>query len=630
MNQSHYRKICNCVITRDKYISRIKEDFTFCQKCGCIILKNEEGIIHYTLKPKKKQTSNEINPFTTIKYMKKNTEKNYPYFKKRYIINVEESNVNIYLKKRNDILIQLKKLVEIFDCNDMIFYQCLFFMDYIFIHQIKEDFSEKDIIYYLIGYFLCSIKIKDVSNNEPPLLLFTSIKTDFLLSVKQIVYYELICLKHINYNIFSYSAYDWLIHLIENGIVFDCEIDERNNIILINGHRYSVTTALNKFALKMLLNLTKENIFIKYSPLNIAFSIVQISREKILNYNLINTYLFNKLINLYGINFYEYKKCYEEIKLNKLDDIIEIEKEVKKDEEILGYQYKNKNNNSRNYNKNNKKRVAKQLSINNPRLSKIYNINKNFFLNNNSQKNIVPYRQKGNESEENNSEEKTNIFTTKKNFFDAKMKVEKKMLDRIKLNKFKKRKSQLLPVISKKKISESFDNFPNKILRIETKLEPIKEKPKFKVMKSSNELININYSLVTKLTNTKNNQINQNSSNISNKALKTNKIIKPIINIGQIKNNILKIKTNNHSKRKSLDTIKIFQFNKASNLLQYNNIINGFKRNNNDGLLEKSNEKIIFKLRRNYNYHLSVKNTNTSLPNKNGREDRRLRINSNL
>ena len=41
---------------------------------------------------------------------------------------------------------------------------------------------------------------------------------------------------------------------------------------------------------------------------------MQISREKYLDKNSINPKLFNKLINLYGVIFNDYRKCYKELK----------------------------------------------------------------------------------------------------------------------------------------------------------------------------------------------------------------------------------------------------------------------------------------------------------------------------
>ena len=62
------------------------------------------------------------------------------------------------------------------------------------------------------------------------------------------------------------------------------------------------------------MNITSKNIFIKYSPMYMALSIIQISREKYLDSKRINNDIFNNLINIYGINPNDYKKCYDEIK----------------------------------------------------------------------------------------------------------------------------------------------------------------------------------------------------------------------------------------------------------------------------------------------------------------------------
>ena len=124
--------------------------------------------------------------------------------------------------------------MKIFDYTDIIFYQSLYYMDYIFSHKITAEMDEKEILFYLIGYFLCSTKTRESEISEPQLINFLQIKQNIFLSIKKIAYYEVVCLKSINYNIFSYSAYDWLIQLIGVGIVFDCEIDSENQYIIIN------------------------------------------------------------------------------------------------------------------------------------------------------------------------------------------------------------------------------------------------------------------------------------------------------------------------------------------------------------------------------------------------------------
>jgi hypothetical protein len=239
--------------------------------------------------------------------------------------------------------------------------------------------DEKEILFYLIGYFLCSTKTRESDISEPQFLNFLQIKQNIFLSIKKIAYYEVLCLKSINYNIFSYSAYDWLIQLIGVGIVFDCEIDSENQYIVINGHRHTILNTINKYALKILLNLTKNKIFMKYSPMYISFSLLQISREKFLDPNLMKVDLYNKLINLYGINMDEYKKCYDEIKIIMEKNIFE------NDEQKIG---KNNYQNGRN-NKSLKSKIIKHFSVENKFISEIHKLKKSFGIKiNKSSKNL--------------------------------------------------------------------------------------------------------------------------------------------------------------------------------------------------------------------------------------------------
>ena len=212
------------------------------------------------------------------------------------------------------ILIKLQKLMKIFDYCDATFYQTLFFLDTYLSHKMTEDISEKTILYYLVGYFLCAVKIKETDIYEPSLDSFFDLSKGIYLSTDKIAYYEVRCLKSIHYNVFSYSAYDWISQLISNGVVFNCEVNNNNEVILIRGHRHSLVNTINKYAVKLLLNLTNKSVFFKYSPMHVAISLIQITREKYINKAMIKQNLFLSLINLYGIKFDDFKKCYEEIK----------------------------------------------------------------------------------------------------------------------------------------------------------------------------------------------------------------------------------------------------------------------------------------------------------------------------
>ena len=331
-------KICNCHISTNKDILKSGYNQSFCDKCGCVLLKDTEGNIFYTLKAKQNRLPYDLSPITIITNMKKKTEEEYPFIYQefnvnkadKYILEKTLNTIDIYLKHRKMIFLSLQKLIKTFDYSDTIFYQCLFYLDTYLSHHMTEDISEKRLLYYLVGFFLCSAKFREKDSLEPPLDSFYDLKKGIYLSTDRISYYEILCLKKINYNVFSYSAYDWLTQLISNGIIFNCEMNKDKEIILIKGHRHSIINAINKNAIKLLLNLTSKNIFFKYAPVYLAFSLIQMAREKYLDKDLIKPKLFFDLVNAYGFTAGDYMKCYEEIKseLNLEND--KIPKEIEK------------------------------------------------------------------------------------------------------------------------------------------------------------------------------------------------------------------------------------------------------------------------------------------------------------
>ena len=364
-------KYCNCQSSSNTKILRNEIKHSFCEKCGCVLLKGSNGTIYYTMKPKQKRLPYELNPITIIKLMKKITKENYPYMDEEFNVDKTDKfnkdkyvkSINLYLKYRKMILLKLQKLMKIFDYCDLIFYQCLFFLDTYLSHDMTEDISEKTILYYLVGYFLCALKLKETDIYEPSLDSFFDLSKGIYLSPDKIAYYEVLCLKKIKYNVFSYSAYDWITELIAIGVIFNCEVNSSNEVILIKGHRHSLVNTINKYSIKLLLNLTAKSIFFKYSPMYIALSLIQIAREKYIEPNLIKPKLFYNLINLYGINQNDYKRCYEEVK-----------GEV--NEENNGKERENRYQND----DNNEEQTIKRTQERNESTKKAYKKNKNIYV----------------------------------------------------------------------------------------------------------------------------------------------------------------------------------------------------------------------------------------------------------
>ena len=350
MRQSKY---CNCHISTNKTIIKSSCTHSFCDRCGCALLKDKEGNIYYTLKPKQSRLPYDLSPITVIKNMKKKTEEEYPFIYQEYNIDKADrfvkdnslNSINIYLNHRKMLLLKLQKLIKAFDYCDKVFYQCLFYLDEYLSHNMSEDISAKKLLYYLIGFFLCSVKFKETDIYEPSLDSFYDLSKGIYLSTDKIAYYEVLCLKKINYNVFSYSVYDWITQLISNGIIFNCEVNKDNEIIIIKGHRHSVINAINKYAIKLLLNLTDKYLFFKYAPMYTAISLIQIAREKYINKAMIKPKLFSDLIKIYGINPNSYKKCYEEIK-SDINEISNQENKEKKNDDLNNIERKESTKNA--------------------------------------------------------------------------------------------------------------------------------------------------------------------------------------------------------------------------------------------------------------------------------------------
>ena len=300
-------KYCNCQISSNKEISKTNVFNSFCEKCGCIFLKNSKGIINYTLK--RKTFPYEVDPINIIRTMKKNMEKNNNYF-----FDSSNKNKKIYLKYRKKLVLYLKKIVNVFNCCDLTFYHCLYFLDKFLSTDVSFEMSEKTIIYYLIGYFLCSYKLNEADKDEPSFDEFPILEKEMILSSDKIALFEIICLQKINFNLACFSPYDWLMQFISNGVVFNSEINDTNEIIIIKGHRHTLLNTINKYCLKLLSVYLTKDFYIKYPPLYLALTIIQIAREKYINKNMIKSNLFFQMIEIYDINSNNFRRYYDEIK----------------------------------------------------------------------------------------------------------------------------------------------------------------------------------------------------------------------------------------------------------------------------------------------------------------------------
>ena len=291
----------------------INNSYIYCPQCGSISLNNNKKFF-FTLKPRTLENETEIDPVLIIKEMINTQKRNFPFLENDYNINLEEDSdkineikekILLYLSKRKLLLLYLQNITKMLNYSDLSFYHCLLETDLYLSKNITEEMTDEDLIYYLTGFFLNSSKFKETDIFEPELYIFCNNDLDYTLNVDQILYYEAKCLKIMGYNFCVFSTFDWISMFMGIGFIFEGEIDI-NNLDELND--------INTYAFKLLVTITPKNIFFKYSPLYNAISIIKICREDKINKNKINNSLFEKLLNLYNINFKDFEKCYNEIK----------------------------------------------------------------------------------------------------------------------------------------------------------------------------------------------------------------------------------------------------------------------------------------------------------------------------
>ena len=273
---------------------KIKYPYKFCPNCGSIIW--EENFKKYiTIKPLNMEKKIEYDPIEIALTMKeKSLQKD-----------SQENAINHnYIKKRKKVLIFLQKLSIKMKFSDMSFYHSLYNLDKILNKITKnEELSTKQLYYITIGYFnLCS-KFDENDIFEPEFSEFTSIDDKYLLSTNEMFKYEMKCLEQISYDLTTFSAYDWLLIFLYNGILFENEIEGKSNNIVTN---------IYNFSKKMLANITSKSFFIKYTPFIISFSIIMYSREK--NLPDLNKKFDEIIRKFYRITITDYEACLQDIK----------------------------------------------------------------------------------------------------------------------------------------------------------------------------------------------------------------------------------------------------------------------------------------------------------------------------
>ena len=307
MSESHTNSfICDEIsqepCDHSDYLKNIKNSpYVFCFKCSSIVITlNEKYYTVFKVAFDDDETSaTEIDPIDLIKYMIKRQNRQYKILSKKFTTKNSD-----YVNQRKKLLIYLQKLSCKLKYSDNTFYLSLFLIDNYFSHVNTEEMSEKELFLIVLGFFLISSKYIENDIFEPEFEMFCNFNKSFYLTINEIRTIEMLCLFSINYDMFIYSSVDWLNMFLNIGIIFDKEI---NNSRLL-GNIYIYTQ-------KLLTSITSKMFFFKFTPIQIALSIIQISRERyLINTKKLSYKLFEAYLKIFNLNYKDIEDCYNTIK----------------------------------------------------------------------------------------------------------------------------------------------------------------------------------------------------------------------------------------------------------------------------------------------------------------------------
>ena len=317
-----------------KFLPSIKKDISYCIHCGCLSYKNipskNSNIINNIIK---------LDPLA-IRY-------------KPISLNIDFSLTShiIYIKSRQKGLYKIYILSKNFNIENMIIHKAIGLMDQIYLNHNDIPIENIDIIAsvcLLLSFEYnncCSYKKENELNRKKNYVNNTLSNSDInsvfyivnnikglhqylVKEIKNIKYWQIFCLKNLDYNLSKNTAFDYLYLFFELGIIFTKE-----NIDIISIYNYCFN----------LLDILINNYNIcKYNQYVLAMSIIHI------NFNN-NKYFNNKIFKyIYGVDFskLKYKLCINEIN-NMINNIYHLNNfEIP----LINYQLTNNNKINNNHN----------------------------------------------------------------------------------------------------------------------------------------------------------------------------------------------------------------------------------------------------------------------------------------
>ena len=216
---------------------------------------------------------------------------------------INNSNINrAYLNIRINGVEKIKYLCNKFELDEKIFHSSIYLMDFLYVQKEISD----DILKISFCCFILCLKFYENGNKTQYIIkkIFDNEEEK-----KIYIFLEQKILFLIEYNMCFWTTYDILSFLLENGITFSYEKDFllKNNINV---------NQLNLNCFLQLNRLVEKKFYLKFNPIDLAFSIIFLIREKYVLDDLI--LLFEEI---YGIQID--KKCLEFLKTKiKLKSVI--------------------------------------------------------------------------------------------------------------------------------------------------------------------------------------------------------------------------------------------------------------------------------------------------------------------
>jgi hypothetical protein len=224
-----------------------------------------------------------------------------------------------YINSRKALFSLLHKITIRMGFKSQTFFLCAHYLDIIFtkkkrIHLnlnilglsclcLAAKFCENDPMVPHLQYF---IKIFNNINGYKNAILMSELKKG-----------EVVVLKILNYKLNFFSTYEILMMILNNGFIFENEIENKSNEYI---------NIIYNYANKIFSDIIQSFIALEFNNLQIVFSVIHLTRKQ---FGFQNNY-FNVIKKFYNIHLSDYKECLNKIKkfLNNLNSEFKYDKKI--------------------------------------------------------------------------------------------------------------------------------------------------------------------------------------------------------------------------------------------------------------------------------------------------------------